>query len=106
MLSSLLLLELAAPTPTPAACGLDLHVEPSNVWSDSEWERRRLAEGTSMGMSMGCGNTSCLASQCLMMVNQLMHDAMAIKLTCDAEADFVRAMIPHHQAHGWCRECC
>jgi uncharacterized protein (DUF305 family) len=57
---------------------------------------RRLQEHG--GMVMGCGNTSCLSSQCWIRENEWMHDAMAIELTCDPNVDFVRGMLPHHQS--------
>ena len=50
-----------------------------------------------MGMRMGCGNASCASTHAFLRENMQMHDAMAIHFTCDAEADFVRGMIPHHQ---------
>lgn len=50
----------------------------------------------SMGMAMGCGNTSCYSTGAFVDENMAMHHEMAIKFTCDPEVDFVRGMIPHH----------
>ena len=58
---------------------------------------RRLMEMDHAGMVMGCGNTTCLSSQCWIRENEWMHDAMALEFGCDANVDFVRGMIPHHQ---------
>lgn len=37
------------------------------------------------------------ASMAFMEVNDRMHQAMAIEYTGNADADFIRGMIPHHQ---------
>ena len=47
---------------------------------------------------MGCGNLASVSGQCIEHINGRMHTGMAYLLTCDAEVDFVRGMIPHHQA--------
>lgn len=38
------------------------------------------------------------ATLAYMAINDRMHAAMAIEFTGDADVDFMRAMIPHHQA--------
>mmetsp|Transcript_20436 Transcript_20436/g.36664 ORF Transcript_20436/g.36664 Transcript_20436/m.36664 type:complete len:670 (-) Transcript_20436:24-2033(-) len=47
--------------------------------------------------SMGCGDLTCWSSQAFLAANVKMHEAMAVEFSCDAEQDFVQAMIPHHQ---------
>merc|ERR1719230_2122717 len=47
--------------------------------------------------SMGCGDLSCDASKEFKAANERMHSGMAISFTCDAQVDFVRSMMPHHQ---------
>lgn len=47
---------------------------------------------------MGCGNLASVSGQCIEHINGRMHAGMAYQLICDAEVDFVRGMIPHHQA--------
>ena len=59
---------------------------------------------------MACGDLSCTGSKKTLRANQVMHHDMAIRFTGDANLDFVRTMIPHHegalemchilQAHG------
>ena len=66
--------------------------------------RRQAMEGMDMGgMVMGCGNTSCLSSDCFIRENEWMHDQMSIAFTCEPNVDFVRGMIPHHQGAGAAR---
>lgn len=50
-----------------------------------------------MGMTMGCGNDTCASTIAFLHENMAMHAGMAIDFTCDAEIDFIRGMIPHHQ---------
>lgn len=47
--------------------------------------------------SMGCGDMSCPSSRAFQAANLIMHQAMAVNYTCNAEVDFVQGMIPHHQ---------
>merc|ERR1740138_1812834 len=59
------------------------------------------------GMSMGCGADdqaeNVLSTKAYMLLNQQAHQGMAIDLSCNHVADFVRAMIPHHTgAVGMC----
>ena len=49
------------------------------------------------GMAMGCGDLSAWSSKVFEDENMAMHKGMSIKFTCDANDDFVRGMIPHHQ---------
>lgn len=49
-----------------------------------------------MGMGMGTGDQS-PASLAYMAANDAMHSSMAIPFTGNADADFIRSMIPHHE---------
>lgn len=55
-----------------------------------------LAEDMSMDMSKPMGNHSA-SSHAFAEANAKMHKDMMIKYSGDADADFVRGMIPHHQ---------
>ncbi|CAE7915209.1 unnamed protein product, partial [Symbiodinium sp. KB8] len=63
-------------------------------------------------MPMGCGPKACPFRSSMEAVVKQMHHRMAIELTCDADVDFVRGMLPHHEgavamcaamdaSHGW-----
>jgi uncharacterized protein (DUF305 family) len=49
-----------------------------------------------MGMALAGGDTS-PSSEAFRAANEKMHHGMAVPLTGDTDADFVRGMIPHHQ---------
>ncbi|WP_019403997.1 MULTISPECIES: DUF305 domain-containing protein [unclassified Chelatococcus] len=59
--------------------------------------------GSGMGQGMGSGmagtprGDQSVASLAFNAVNERMHRDMAVTFTGDVDADFVRAMIPHHQ---------
>lgn len=45
-----------------------------------------------------CGDVSAPSSAALIQVNNQMHSGMAIDVSCEHSIDFVRGMIPHHEA--------
>jgi len=49
-----------------------------------------------MKMFNGCGNMKASSSLQFIKANLEMHDAMAVKISCKHDVDFVRSMIPHH----------
>ena len=53
--------------------------------------------GTGSGTAAAPKGDQSVASLALNAVNERMHRDMAVTFTGDADADFVRAMIPHHQ---------
>ncbi|MFA7305208.1 MAG: DUF305 domain-containing protein [Hyphomicrobium sp.] len=49
------------------------------------------------GMDMGDASAEAPASQAFKAASQKMHENMTTSLTGDADVDFVKGMIPHHQ---------
>ena len=49
------------------------------------------------GMDMGDASADAPSSQAFKAANQKMHETMATSFTGDADVDFVKGMIPHHQ---------
>lgn len=56
-----------------------------------------MGHGTGSGTAGAPRGDQSVASLALNAVNERMHRDMAVTFTGDADADFVRAMIPHHQ---------
>jgi len=55
------------------------------------------AEGTMDHSAHATGGDASASTAAFQAANAKMHEGMAIDFTGDADADFVRGMIPHHQ---------
>jgi uncharacterized protein (DUF305 family) len=77
------------PLPPPAASGMPNHQMHGRMPADMK--------GQMQGKSGQAALPSDPASQAFAAANHKMHRDMAIKFTGNADADFVRGMIPHHQ---------
>lgn len=68
-------------------------------WMNRWLERHNQPTATDVGFGLGAMEKSADddAKRELLAIHHGMHAAMDVKLTGDADADFMRAMIPHHQ---------
>jgi uncharacterized protein (DUF305 family) len=75
---------------------INTHGMPGSMESGAagEWMPGMLGQGMMMGQP---GTAASPSTAAYLRASMIMHQAMNLQFTGDADADFARAMIPHHQ---------
>lgn len=95
MRKSVLAVALAAALASPAAAQHGHHGAPAPTGAAGD--RQTGGDGDRQGAGPNGVTPAAEVARAFEAVNARMHQAMGVALTGDADQDFARAMIPHHQ---------